>query len=392
MTQKKICVFTGTRAEYGLLEPLMEEIVTDPELQLKLLVSGTHLSSEFGLTFNEIEKKGFYIDEKIEILLSSDTQVGTCKTIGLGMISFGEAFERLKPDCVVILGDRFEAFAATTAAMISGIPVAHLHGGESTLGLIDEPIRHSITKMSHLHFTSTEVYRNRVVQLGESPSRVFNVGALGVDIIKKVEFFDKITFENRMGVNLGKQSVLITFHPVTLEKHSAHEQVEQLLSALDHFPDMVKIFTKANADEQGRLINQMISEYVKSKSNCIVYTSMGQTYYLSALKHVNAVIGNSSSGIIEAPSLHTPTVNIGIRQGGRIKADSVIDCDPVSTDIISSIKKALSKEFQLKTAEIKNPYEKKDTAKNIRKILKETDFDKSRIKAFFDFPIIPETS
>ncbi len=389
MTKKRICVFTGTRAEYGLLRPLMEEISSDPDLQLQLLVSGTHLSPEFGLTFNEIEKNGFCIDEKIEILLSSDTHVGTCKTVGLGLISFGEAFERLEPDCAVVLGDRFEAFAAVAAAMISNVPVAHLHGGESTLGLIDEPIRHSITKMSHLHFTSTEIYRNRVIQLGESPLRVFYVGALGLDSIKRLELLDKKTFENRAGFCLGSRSVLITFHPVTLEKNSAGEQVEQLLSALDHFPDLFIIFTKSNADEQGRLINHMISDYVKSRSNCVIFTSMGQQLYLSAVKHVNAVVGNSSSGIIEAPSLFTPTVNIGIRQGGRIKAESVIDCKPVSTEIIPSMEKALSKEFQLKTAGIKNPYEKEDTVKNIIKILKQTNFDTLEIKEFFDFPIIP---
>lgn len=382
--KRRICVFTGTRAEYGLLQPLMTQIDNDADLELQILASGTHLSPEYGFTLNEIEAKGFHINEKIEILLSSDTPVGTCKTTGLGMISFGEAFARFEPDCVVILGDRFEAFAAATSSMFMGIPVAHLHGGESTQGLIDESIRHSISKMSHLHFTSTETYRKRVIQLGEDPSRVFCVGALGVDNIKSIALPDKKTFETKAGFSLGDRSVLVTFHPVTLEKNSAQEQVDQLLSALNHFSDLFIIFTKANADEQGRLINKRIAEYVKSRKNAVIYSSMGQEYYLSAVSHVNAVVGNSSSGIIEAPSLFTPTVNIGIRQGGRIKAGSIIDCDPVSHGIIDAMEIALSKEFQEKVLHTQNPYEKAGTAKNIKKILKQFDMKGLGAKSFYD--------
>ncbi|WP_432662689.1 UDP-N-acetylglucosamine 2-epimerase [Wukongibacter baidiensis] len=355
--RKKVCVITGTRADYGLLKPLIDRIENDNDLQLQVIATGMHLSPEFGLTYEEIEKDNVKIDEKIETLLSSDTTIGVSKSMGLGVISFAEAYNRLQPDIIVILGDRYEIFSAVTSAMISKIPVAHLHGGEATYGLIDESIRHSITKMSYLHFTSTEEYKKRVIQLGETPNRVFNVGAIGLENIKNMKLLSKKELEKSIRFEMKNPTVLVTFHPATLEEDSSEVQFENLLSCLDEFINTKIIFTKANADTHGRVINKMIDDYVKKNSNkSIVFTSLGQLRYLSAIKYVDAVIGNSSSGIIEVPAFKTPTVNIGDRQRGRIRCKSIIDCKPTKDEIKKAITKALSDDFKNTINDIVNPY------------------------------------
>jgi len=381
---QKICVFTGTRAEYGLLRPLLKELKADPELVLQIMVSGMHLSQEFGMTYQEIEKDGFFIDEKIEMLLSSDSSTGICKSAGLGMISFGEALERLGPDMVVILGDRFETFAVTACAMLKQIPTAHIHGGEITRGAIDDQIRHAVTKMSHVHFTSTENYRKRVIQLGEDPEFVHNVGALGVENIRKVRLLTGSEFEDLAGFHLPEKSFLVTFHPVTLEKEQSLKQLDALFRALDQFKDYFVIFTKANADEQGRSMNRMIDAYCGSRGAAFSVTSLGQLLYLNALQRVKAVIGNSSSGIIEAPTFKIPTVNIGSRQDGRIKPASVIDCEPSEDGIVRAIKKSLSSEFVKTIQDLTNPYEKENTAQKIKQILKSVRYNHIIKKTFYD--------
>ncbi len=384
MNKRKICVVTGTRAEYGLLYWLMKEIEADSELELQLIVTGMHLSPEFGLTYKEVAKK-FKIDKKIEMLLSSDTSIGISKSMGLALISFAEAYEELKPDVVVVLGDRYEIFSAVSAAMITRVPIAHLHGGEATEGLIDEPIRHSITKMSHLHFVATDEYRKRVIQLGEEPQRVFNVGGMGIENIKRLKLLTKEEFEKSINFKLNKKNLLVTFHPVTLENSTAKEQFAELLKAIDELEDTHIIFTKANSDTDGRIINNMIDEYiVKNSHKSIAFTSLGQLRYLSALQFVDAMVGNSSSGLAEAPSFKIGTINIGDRQKGRIKADSVIDCKPQKEDIARAFDKLYSQSFQNSLKYIQNPYGEGMASKEIIQILKNIVLDGILKKKFYD--------
>lgn len=381
---KKICVVTGTRAEYGLLYCFLKEIESDKELQLQVIVTGMHLSPEFGLTYKEIEKE-FKINKKIEMLLSSDTSVGISKSMGLAQISFAESYDELKPDIVIVLGDRYEIFSATSAAMIARIPIAHIHGGEKTEGAFDESIRHSITKMSHLHFTATNEYKNRVIQLGEHPSRVFNVGGMGIENIKRFKLLSKDEFEKLIEFKLNIKNILVTFHPVTLENSTAKEQFQQLLDAIDELEDTNIIFTKANSDTDGRVINQMIDEYVtKNFQKSVQFTSLGQLRYLSALQYVDAVVGNSSSGLAEAPSFRIGTINIGDRQKGRIKASSVIDCEPNKDSILKSFEKLYSKEFQNSLINVKNPYGDGCASKKIVEILKNVDLKNILKKSFYD--------
>lgn len=355
--KKNICIITGTRAEYGLLYPLIKKISEDDRLNSQLVVTGMHLSPEFGLTYKQIEEDGYKIDEKVEILLSSDTSIGISKSMGLAMISFSEVFDRLKPDMVVVLGDRYEIFSAVSVASISRIPVCHLHGGETTEGAFDENLRHSITKMSYLHFTSTEEYRKRVIQLGESADRVFNVGAIGIENIKKMNLLSKEELEESINFKLDKKYAIVTFHPVTLENNTAKDQFKELLLALYNIKDLKVIFTKANSDTDGRIINKMIDEFVlNDKERFIAFTSMGSLRYLSAIKYSDIVIGNSSSGIVEVPSFNKPTINIGDRQKGRIQAKSIINCKPVRNDIEKAIERALSDEFLENIKDVKNPY------------------------------------
>ncbi len=381
---RKICIVTGTRAEYGLLYPLIKLIKNDKNLDLKLIVTGMHLSPEFGLTYKDIEKE-FNIDKKIEILLSSDTAIGINKSMGLAQISFAEAFTELKPDIIVLLGDRYEIFSAASAATISNIPIAHLHGGETTQGAFDEAFRHSITKMSHLHFTSTKKYKNRIIQLGENKENIFNVGAIGIDNIKNLKLLSKKEFERSINFTLNKKNILVTFHPVTLENTTAKDQFSELLDAIDILRDTNIIFTKANSDTDGRVINKMIDQYVnKNNHKSIQFTSMGQIRYLSALQYIDAVVGNSSSGLIEVPSFKVTTINIGDRQKGRILAKSVLNCEPNKKSILEQFNILYSKIFQEKLKTIKNPYEKKNTPQKILKVLKKVELKGILKKPFFD--------
>jgi UDP-N-acetylglucosamine 2-epimerase (non-hydrolysing)/GDP/UDP-N,N'-diacetylbacillosamine 2-epimerase (hydrolysing) len=380
---RKICIVTGTRAEYGLFYWLMKEVQADPDLHLQTVATGMHLSPEFGLTYRAIEADGFVIDAKVEMLLSSDTPVGIAKSIGLGVIGFADALERLRPDIVVVLGDRYETLAAAQAALVARIPVAHIHGGETTEGAIDESIRHAITKMSNLHFVAAEPYRSRVIQLGEHPDTVFNVGALGIENIKRLQLLDKVQFEQSINFNLGESCFLVTYHPATLGATSPRIAMQTLLHALDHYPNTRIIFTKPNSDTDGRILGQMIDDYAEhNRDRVAVFTSLGQVRYLSALHLVDAVIGNSSSGLIEAPACHVPTVNIGDRQAGRLKADSVIDSAETVEAIVAAIDKALSPEFRQEVKQGTTPYGYGNSAARIKDVLKQANLETA--KRFFD--------
>ena len=369
---RKICVITGTRAEFGLLRPLITLIAKEREIQLQLIATGMHLSPEFGYTLDEIIAAGFVVDKKVECLLSSDTSVGVSKTIALAVSGFADALESLQPDLVVVLGDRTEILGAVIAAAMANIPIAHLHGGETTEGAYDEAIRHSITKFSHLHFTSTEAYRKRVIQLGEHPDTVFNVGAIGLDAIKKLKLLNREEFENSIGFKLKKRNILITYHPVTLEKEAPIETFENILTALNELTDTTLIFTHANSDKNGRIINKLIIEYVDAhKDKAVAFKSLGQLRYLSALQFVDFVIGNSSSGILEVPAFHIPTINIGDRQRGRICNESVINSNNSLEDIKKSITFALDKTFRKKIQQQELLYGNGTTAEKIIQIIKE---------------------
>lgn len=381
---RKICVVTGSRAEYGLLSGLMRAIQEEPELELQIIATNMHLSPEFGLTYKEIESDGFFIDKKVVMLLSSDTANATAKSVGLGFIGFADAYEELHPDLIVVLGDRYEIISAVSTALFYKIPVAHLHGGEITEGAYDDCIRHAITKMSHLHFTSTEEYRKRVIQLGEHPDRVFNVGAPGVENIKKVRLMNKEKLEATLdGFTFGDKSLLVTYHPVTLESATAAEQIQNLLSALDRLSDYKIIFTLPNSDTDGRVITKLINEYVvKNPKRAIAYPSLGLRRYLSALKYVRAVVGNSSSGIIEVPSFGIPTLNIGERQKGRLAANSVVNCGTGTDEILSGLCRILSSNFNIK--EINNPYEGKNTTGDILHVIKTYPLEGLIQKSFYN--------
>lgn len=381
---RRVCIVTSTRAEYGLLKPLIQEIKDDSELTLQLIATGTHLSSEFGDTYKEIEAD-FKIDKKIAMDLSGDTPIDISNSMANLQVSISKALSHLSPDIVVILGDRYEILSVAISSMILNIPIAHIHGGETTEGAIDEAIRHSITKMSHLHFTATKVYEKRVIQLGEQPSRVFNVGSLGVENINKLALLSKDEFEDSISFKLGEKNLLITFHPTTLDGGTSKNQFEELLNALDELKDTKLIFTKANADSDGKIINKMIDIYVEKnidKSAC--YTSLGQLRYLSALAFVDGVIGNSSSGIIEAPSFNIATVNIGDRQKGREQAKSIINTEVSKDDIQNAVKRIYSEEFKTLIKENQNPYHANDTAREIKEIIKKTPLSNILKKKFYD--------
>lgn len=381
---RKICIVTGTRAEYGLLRWVMEGIREAQGLELQIIAAGMHLSPEFGLTYREIEHDGFCIDRKVEMLLSSDSANGIIKSMGLGLIGFGEALAQLRPDLMVVLGDRFEVFAAVAAALVSRIPVAHLHGGETTEAAYDEAMRHSITKMSHLHFVAAEDYRRRVIQLGEHPDRVFLVGGLGVDSIKKLTLLDRQALEASLGFELGRRNLLITFHPVTLENATAAQQMTELFAALDGLADTHLIFTMPNADTGSRELFGAVEEFVANRKNARAYTSLGQLRYLSCIKHADGVVGNSSSGLLEAPSLGKATVNIGARQQGRLKAESVIDCEADRNSIAEALVKLYSPAFQAKLKTVRNPYGDGGASERIVPILKDYPLETIVKKTFHD--------
>ena len=385
MKKKKICVVTGTRAEYGILRWLMDGIDKSNIFDLQEIATGMHLSPDFGLTYKEIEKDGFKIDRKIEMLLSSDTPSAISKSTGLGLFGIADAYKDLNPDIVIVLGDRFEIMAASLAALFAAIPIAHIHGGETTEGAFDESIRHSITKMAWWHFVAADEYEKRVIQLGEDPKRVFNVGGLGVDAIKRNKLLSKKDLINKTGMKFGKKNLLITYHPVTLENKTSQQDFKSLLDVLSEIKDIYLIFTMPNADSDGRIIKIMINDFVFNQSErSISFTSMGSLNYLSTLQYIDGVIGNSSSGLAEAPTFKIGTINIGDRQKGRLKAESVIDCNPDQESITKAIEKLNSKEFQKKLKTVQNPYGDGNATEKIMNILKTYPIPKELKKAFYN--------
>jgi GDP/UDP-N,N'-diacetylbacillosamine 2-epimerase (hydrolysing) len=374
--KKIISVLTATRAEYGLLKPIITKLIQLPEFDVRIAVTGMHLSDAFGMTYREIEQDGFAIDASIDILQDTDTPVAVSKAMGKALIEFAEYFQELKPDLLLVLGDRYETLAVCCAAMNARIPIAHLYGGETTEGAVDEAIRHAITKMSYLHFTSTAKYRKRVIQLGEDPERVHQVGAIGIENIKTVKLLSKSELEQSINHVLDQPYAIVTFHPVTLDLNNAKEQVEELLRACDQHKELFYIFTKANADAGGLVINRAIEQYVSESDNACLFDSLGMLRYLSAIKYCEMVIGNSSSGIIEVPSFGVPTVNIGDRQKGRMQSDSVINCIPTHQEISSAIELAMSLEFKDKAKRTVNPYGDGMTSDKIVSILKESVLEK----------------
>ena len=385
MKKRKTCVVTGTRAEYGLLRWLMDGINKSTKLDLQIVATGMHLSPEFGLTYQEIENDGFKIDKKIEMLLSADTPSSISKSTGLGLIGFADAFYELNPDIVIVLGDRYEVLVASLAAMFGNIPIAHIHGGETTAGAFDEAIRHSITKMAWWHFVAADEYEKRVIQLGENPERVFNVGGLGVDTIKKTNLLSKDELMIKAGIKFGKKNLLITYHPVTLENKTSQQDFKSLLDVLSEIKDIYLIFTMPNADSDGRIIKQMIENFInKHPKNSISFTSMGSLNYLSTLQYIDGVIGNSSSGLAEAPTFKIGTINIGDRQKGRLKAESIIDCEPTKKSIKLAIDKLYGHKFQKDIHSVQNPYGDGDAIKKIMSILSNKPIPEDMKKDFYD--------
>jgi len=380
----RICVITGTRAEYGLLRWVMQGIRDTSDLTLQIIATGMHLSPEFGMTYREIEQDGFTIDRKVEMLTSSDSAVGIAKSMGLGLIGFADALSELKPDMIVVLGDRFEIFSAVSAALVACIPVAHLHGGELTEGAIDDAMRHSITKMSHLHFVAAEEYRQRVIQLGEQPDRVFLVGGLGLDNIKRLKLLGRQELESAMNFQFGPKNLLVTFHPVTLECATAAEQMGELLHALAELKDTQLIFTMPNADTDGRVLMKMVGVFTAKHTNAYAYTSLGQLRYLSCIAQVDGVVGNSSSGLAEVPSFRKGTINIGDRQRGRLRAKSVIDCDPVCQSITLAIEQLYSPDFQAQLLNVRNPYGEGGASEKVVEMIRKNVFDCALKKRFYD--------
>lgn len=388
--KRKICFVTGTRAEYGILSMLMKSMDEDSSVDIQIIATNMHLSPEYGMTVKEIEEDGLRVDRKVEMLLSSDTAVGTVKSMGLASIGIADAYSELSPDLIVILGDRYEMLAAASAALIFGIPVAHLHGGEITEGAYDDAIRHAITKLSYLHFTSTEEYRDNVIQMGESPDRVFWVGALGADNIGSGKIMSLTELEESLSFKLGNDFLLVTFHPVTKEPGQAEFQTKALLDALENVIDSHNIlFTLPNSDTDGRIIGKMVCDWVQShKDKAIAVTSLGRIRYYSALKHCEAVVGNSSSGLCEAPSFRKPTLNIGIRQQGRAQGNTIINCDATRESILEGLRKVLSDDFREFVAiNGKNPYVKPDTLSTIKSALKDFPLPRHAVKHFYKIPI-----
>ena len=383
--KRKICVVTGTRAEYGLLCRLMQEIQSDGRMELQIIATGAHLSPEFGMTYREIEKAGFVINEKVEMLLSSDTPVGVTKSMGLALVGFADAFARLMPDIVVVLGDRYEILAAAEAAMVANIPIAHIHGGEITAGAIDDSMRHAITKMAQLHFVAAPEYRKRVLQLGENPAHVYAVGAVGIDNIVGMALMPLRELEESLQFPLGDKFFLVTYHPVTIEAARQTDALQNLFDALDLFPDYRILITKSNSDAGGREINRRLDEYTAARKERVAcYASLGHLRYLSAMKYASAVVGNSSSGLLEAPVLKKPTVNIGSRQQGRLRYPSVIDCAEGKDAIAEALGKAVSAEFRRGLDNMAIPYADGKIARRIKDVLRDVELEGLFQKRFFD--------
>jgi len=389
-TRRRICVLTGSRAEYGLLHWTMKEIAHDPGLELQVAVTGTHLEPAYGMTVRQIEADGFSIDARIPMHLGDTSSTGTARSMAAGLSGVAEALDRLRPDILVLLGDRFEVHAAATAAMIARVPIAHIHGGEATEGLIDEAIRHAVTKMSHLHFVAADAYRDRVVQLGESPDRVFVVGAAGLDGLANLRLLDRSAVEAAIGADLGDGFLMVTYHPVTLHPGEAGRSMTALLEALDAFPDRRILITGTNADPDGSEIRRRLEAYAKRQpSRVLIRESLGQLLYLSAVKACSAVIGNSSSGIIEAPSLGIPTVNLGDRQRGRLRAASVIDCEETREAVVAAIRKAVDPRFRRAFETIATPYGRAGAAGKIHRVLRDHPLEGILVKRFHDLPAQP---
>ncbi|GAB7021543.1 UDP-N-acetylglucosamine 2-epimerase [Salidesulfovibrio brasiliensis] len=383
---RRVCVFTATRAEYGLLRRLMRGVADDPNLHLQVLASGAHLSEAHGMTVSEIERDGFTVDARVPILDDGDTAADICRAMGRGMDGYREALEQLAPDLLVLLGDRYEAFVCAAAATVCRIPVAHIHGGEATFGLFDEPFRHSITKMSHLHFTSTDVYRRRVIQLGEHPDRVVNVGGLGVEAIAHLDLLEREALAPDFRIDLNEPFLLVTFHPVTLEDASAEGQFGELLQAIEE-SGLNAVFTHANSDTQGSRVNAMIRDAAKRLPERFEeHVSLGQRRYLSLMRLCAAVVGNTSSGLLEAPSLRVPTLDVGDRQKGRVRADSVLHCEQSLAAIRQGVKTVLSEEFRTRAAAVKSPYEGEEPSEVILRTLKSADLEGLLKKEFYDLP------
>lgn len=390
MSRRRICVVTGSRADYGLLTPLLRQLVAEPAAELHLAVTGSHLAPEFGLTCRAIEADGFEIHSRVEMLLSSDTPTGIARSMGLAVMGFADVFAASKPDLVVLLGDRYEILAAAQAAMLARLPIAHIHGGETTEGAIDEAIRHSLSKMSHLHFTSADPHRRRVIQLGEQPERVFNVGALGIDNIVGHSLLTRDELERSLEIGLQAPLFAVTYHPATLGHLGAGPAIAALLGALQRFPTASCVFSMANADPDGQEINRMIEQFVASNpGRAIAVKSLGQHRYLSLMRHADCVVGNSSSGILEAPALGVPTVNIGDRQKGRLRSASVIDCDEGEAEIIAALQRALDPAFRQIVEGADTPYGDGKAAPRIARVLLDYPLDGLLQKRFHDLPEVP---
>lgn len=382
---RKICVVTGSRAEYGILYWLIRELAEDPEVQLQLVATGTHLVPEFGLTVQSIEADGLRVDRRVEMMLSSDTAVGMTKSVGLGVLGFADVFADLTPDAVVVLGDRFEMLAVAQAAFLGGIPIAHISGGEVTEGAIDDVIRHAITKMSQYHFVAAEAYRRRVIQLGEDPACVFNVGDPGLDNISRLALLDRPTFAAELKLDVDRPFLLVTYHPLTAGQRDPTEGMQALLDALTSRSDRQVLITKPNADSGGRQLSRMVDAFAQSHPERVtVATSLGQLRYLSAMRHCDAVVGNSSSGIVEAPAMKRATVNVGPRQDGRLKAASIIDCAAEAEAIGRAIDRATSSEFEHVCANVVSLYGQCDASTQIGRILATVDLGRNHAKRFHD--------
>ena len=382
---RKICVITGSRAEYGLLRWVMQGIKDEPSLTLQIIATGMHLSAQFGNTYQEIEGDGFAIDRRVEMLTGSDTPVGIAESMGNGLGGIASALNELKPDLAVVLGDRFEIFSAVAAALVAQIPVAHIHGGELTEGNFDDALRHSITKMSHLHFVAAEQYRNRVIQMGETPDRVFNVGGLGVDNISRIGLISRSGLEQELKFTFQERNFIVTFHPVTLDPDFGVKQMRELLNALNSYPDVGLIFTMPNADNGGRSITKLIETFIESRTNAVSFASLGAKRYLSVMACVDGVIGNSSSGLLEAPSYRVGTVNIGDRQKGRLQAQSVISCNSNKIEIEDALSKLLSDDFRSMVQNVVSPFGASGASTKIVDYIKKAKLADLRVKEFFDF-------
>ena len=388
--KRKICLVTGSRPDYGLLRELMDELLSLDTVHMQLVVTGSHLSQAHGLTIDTIRDDGYVVDWTVDMLLASDTPVATTKSLGMGLIGFADAFKVLEPDLVVVLGDRYEIWAAASACLVQRLPLVHIHGGEVTAGAFDEAIRHSITKIAHYHFTSTERYRQRVIQLGENPDHVFNVGSLGIDTIKRLELLPREALEKALDFRFGQRNLLVTFHPVTLDEQSGVDQFSELLQGLEQFPDTHVIFTEANADSMGNQLNRMIADFqLAHPERTVSFKYMGQLRYLSAMRIVDAVVGNSSSGVIEAPILGTPTINVGERQSGRIRAVSVIDCLAQREAIVAALDTVFHGDKALAAGSESLPFGNGGAARRMGRLLSELPLDNILMKQFHDLGSVP---